>query len=345
MTQLWYSRCPLPTASSVAIDRGMLDDAFRPDGISIRSLDASTDAAVREAHFDHGQRNLFRQGGNIPPIWSRSRGADTVVVAINRFTEFQAIIALPGSGIGRPEDLKGRRLGLPRRVNEQIDYWRAMCLAGFHAALGIAGLSAADATFVDLVVEEKQIAISGASDRGILFRGAARARRQSREALALVRGEVDAIYTASAPGAALTAFLGADVVVDLGAHPDSRVQTNNQVPTILTVDRRLAEASPAIVARYLRTLLDAAAWAADHPAETRAIVAADVGATSDWVAVANGDIHTQLRPTLDAAGVASLAQQKDFLLSHGFIERDFDVGAWVDSGPLRLALELHHGRA
>ena len=43
--QLWYSRCPVPTASSVAIERGMLDEAFAPDGIAVQSLDASCDIA------------------------------------------------------------------------------------------------------------------------------------------------------------------------------------------------------------------------------------------------------------------------------------------------------------
>lgn len=333
--QLWYSRCPVPTASSVAIDRGILQGAFAADGITVQSLNASADTRVREAHYDHGQANLFRQGGNIPPIWSRARGADTVVVAINRFTEYQAILAMPDTGIGDAAGLKGRRLGVPRRVNEQIDYWRAMCLEGFRAALEIGGLSPDDVTFVDLPVEENQIAVGGASGHGILFRGAARARRQSREALALVRGEVDAIYSASAPGAQLAAFLGAATVVDLGNHRDPLLRTNNQVPIVLTVDRALAEDRQDIVVRYLRALFDAAGWAAEHQAETFAIVGADVGATSEWVEAANGAVHTELAPTLDDDGIAALRRQKDFLLSAGFIARDFDVAAWIDPGPMR----------
>ena len=342
--QLWYSRCPVPTASSIAIDRGFLDEAFAADGITVRSLDASAEARVREAHYDHGQTNLFRQGGNIPPIWSRSRGADTVVVAINRFTEYQAILAMPGSGIRGAADLAGRRLGVPRRINEAMDYWRAMCLAGFGSALAIGGLGPKDANFVDLVVEEKQITTEGTSDRGILFRGAARARRQSREALALVRGEIDAIFTASAPGAQLAAFLGATTVVDLGGHPDPLRRTNNQVPIVLTVDRPLLRDRPDIVDRYIGALFEAARWAENHAAETRAIVGADVGATAEWVEAANGAIQTELAPTLDETGIAALRRQKDFLLGAGFIERDFDVEAWIDPAPIGRAAARHHGR-
>ena len=341
--QLWYTRCPLPTASGVAIERGLLDREFEPDGIAVRSLNASSDMKVREAHFNHGQANLFRQGGNIPPLWSRSRGADTVLLAANFIGEYQAIIALPGSGIASPADLRGRRLGLPRRANESIDYWRAMCLKGFLSALEVAGLGRDDARFVDLPVEENQIATGGASQRGTLWRGGVRARRQSREAIALLRGEVDAIYTASPAGAQLSAFLSAHTVVDLGAHPNPRVRANNQVPTILTVDGALARSRPDLVVRYLRTLVDAANWAAGHRTEALHILSDDCSATSEWVVAGNGeDIHQRLCPTLDADALAALKGQHDFLLANGFIGSPVDIDAWVDPGPLRAALSMVH---
>src|SRR5690606_40621408 len=62
--------------SSSELDRGMLDAAYAPDGIRVRSLNATEDRRIREAHFDHGVHRLFRQGGNIPPIWSRSRRSE-----------------------------------------------------------------------------------------------------------------------------------------------------------------------------------------------------------------------------------------------------------------------------
>lgn len=343
--RIWYTRCPLPTASSIAIERGMLDDEFRADGIVVQSLNASSDMAVREAHYNHGQTNLFRQGGNIPPIWSRSRGADTVVVATNWIDEYQAIVALPPSGIQDAAGLRGKRLGMPRRLNEQIDYWRAMCLRGYLAALEIAGLKADDVEFVDLPIDEKQIPTGGASQRGTLWRGANRARRQSREALALIRGEIDAIYTAGAPGAQLSSFMGAYTVVDLGAHAEASLRVNNQVPTVLTVDGELARSEPETVARYLATLMQAARWAREHEAETLGIVGGDVGATPEWVTAAYGaEVHDRLALELDERSIAAVAAQKAFLLGNGFIDKDFDVGAWIDPRPLELAREMDHER-
>lgn len=327
---LWYTRCPLPTASGVAIERGLLDAAFAPLGIAVQSLNASLERQVREAHFDHGQPGLFRQGGMIPPIWSRARGADTLVIATGWIDEYQAVIALPDSGIRSGGDLRGRRLGVPCRPGEQIDYWRAMCLRGYHSALQLAGLAPADVEFVALPIHEGQIPTGGASQRGSLWHGAPRARRQSREALALVRGEVDAIYTASPAGAQLTAFLGAQVVVDIGAAPSPALRSNNQVPAILTVDGTLARTRPDLVVRYLAALFDAADWARAQPSDAAAILSEDVGTTKEWLYAAHGDdVTARLAPALDPVHIQAVSAQKDFLLGLGLLEQDFDLQAWI----------------
>ena len=336
--ELWYTRCPVPSASSLAIDNGWLDAEFEPDGISVASLRASAERGVRESHFDHSQADSFRQGGNIPPIWTRSRGGDTALVAISWTDEYQAVIAMPGAGIEGPADLRGRRLGLPRRVNDQIDYWRAMCLRGYLSALSLAGLGSGDVELVDLPIEETYIGGDDPSKRGTLWSGGHRARRQQIEAFALIRGEVDAIYTAGAPGAQLTAFLGARDVVELGRHPDRSLRRNNQTPTILTVSLRLARDHPDIVARYLARLLKAASWAGDHRSETARIVANDVGATEEWVRAAYGeDLYADLGLDLSDEGIAAVGAQKDFMLRHGFIETDFDIADWIVREPLEIA--------
>ena len=42
ISELWYTRCPVPTASSIAISQGWLDAEFASDGIAVSSLRAST---------------------------------------------------------------------------------------------------------------------------------------------------------------------------------------------------------------------------------------------------------------------------------------------------------------
>src|SRR5258708_4903214 len=125
---LWYTRCPVPTAFSLAIRLGWLDEEFAEDGITVSSLRQSGDVSVRESHFDHSQNDSFRHGGNIPAIWTASRGADVRLIGLSWTETPYYIVALPESGIRTVADLKGRRVALSRRTNDQIDFARATYL-------------------------------------------------------------------------------------------------------------------------------------------------------------------------------------------------------------------------
>ena len=221
VSELWYTRCPVPTASSIAISQGWLDEEFAADGIAVASLRASADDAVRESHFSHTQADSFRQGGNIPPIWTRSRGSDVRLIGLSWAEQYQAIVALPGSGIRGPEDLRGRRLGLTRRLNDQIDFWHATSLRGYDSTLRHVGLSLDDVKLVDIPVTERYLATSGGeAHSGSLFGAWTNRRLQSAEVLALIRGEVDAIYVAGGRGPDLEAFFGVTSVFDIQGQDD-----------------------------------------------------------------------------------------------------------------------------
>ena len=115
-------------------------------------------------------------------------------------------------------------------------------------------------------------------------------------------------------------------------------RVNNHVPTVLTVDRRLAAEHPELVARYLRCLFRASRWAAEHPLEARAIVGDDIGATAEWVIAANGErVNEALAPAMERVHLEALELQKQFLLRHGFIANDFSLDDWIDPVPYRLA--------
>jgi ABC-type nitrate/sulfonate/bicarbonate transport system substrate-binding protein len=341
ITELWYTRCPVPTASSIAISQGWLDQEFATDEISVSSLRASTDRSVRESHFDHQQANSFRQGGNIPPIWTRSRGNELRLIGLSWVDQYQAILALPESRIHTAADLKGKRLGVTRRVNDQIDFYRATALHGYEAALSTVGLTLDDVKIVELPVTQTYLGSDATSQTGSLFGAQSNRRLQSREVLALARGEVDAIYSAGGRGPDLEALLGAQVVFDIQRQSDPALKANNITPATLTVSGRLLEERPDLVVRYIVATLRAAAWAQAHPAETTRIIAHEIGIAEDFVEPGYpGGIHSLLTPSLDANLIAAIESQKNFLLRHGFIERDFDVAAWVAPEPLREALRI-----
>ncbi len=340
MSEVWYTRCPVPTSSCVAIDHGMLDAVFAPEGIVVSSLGASPSTGVHNSHFDHSQENSFREGGNIPPIWARSQGGDTRAIASAWVDEYQAIIGLPNSGVKTVKDLRGRRLAMPRRVNDTIDYWRAMCLRGYLNALEVAGIDRSEVEFVDIPIEENYIGPQDSSRTGSLWVGAHRARRQQAESFALIRGEVDAIYTAGAPGLQLTSFLDAGIVFDLGSHPDEHIRVNNQVPIVLTVSGHLISEKPEIVQTYLQTLIEAAEWSLNNKDATIRTIANDVGASEEWVRKSYpNNFSAHLKPTWNDNLIGALNAQKDFLLREGFIEFDFDMNEWIDQGPLSIVTQ------
>lgn len=311
------TRCPVPTASSVAFDRGFLQKELAKAGILASVLQDEKDAAMHGAHFDHSLPFLVREGGNIPALWARSTGRDTRLVALVWVDEYQTILALPDANISGPADLRGRRIGIPRHRYLEIDFRAAQALRGFHSALWLAGLTLDDVEPVDLEAPS-----------------AGRRDSWDTEIDALRRREVDAIFVKGATGLQAARTLDVREVADLRFHPDPLVRVNNGVPRAVTVDAELIEHS-GVVERVLTALLRAADWAADHRGDLTRVIAAETGASPEFVETAyrNGS----LRPALHENLLAALDAQRKFLFEHGFLAGDFNVREWVHAGPLAAA--------
>ena len=327
--ELWFTRCPVPTATGVAADLGWFDEEFGRDGITVRSLQDVPQSSLSGQHFEHGLPALFREGGNVPALWTRARGQQTRLIGLTWIEERQAILVGADSSLETVADLEGRRLALPDRDRGTVDFWRAMALHGFTGALSIAGLTPDEATFIDVASTWGQNAtgrLPGQWDP---------------ELEALSEGRVDAVYVKGAVGVEAGERIGARVLVDLDANPDRRVRVNNGTPRPITVHQRLLDERPDLVARFLSVLLRASEWAAGHPSDLYEILQGETGAGKTGVTGAyRSDFHRSLHPTLAADRLQLLGRQKDFLLRHGFIESDVDIDAWADPSPLDDARRL-----
>lgn len=331
---LWYTRCPVPTALGIAVHRGWFDDEFGADGITLGSLQEIDAADKRESHFDHSLPHSFRQGGNIPALWARSRGARTRVIGLSWTNEFQAIVTLRGSGIAQPRDLRGRHLGLPRH-GISIDFWRAAALKGFLSALELEGLGYADAQWVDLPEPHEQEAARRRRDPHGRTLAELGPHEYALEVAALLRGEVDAVFVKGVAGLATVHLIDAEVVIDLGSHPDPLVRIGNGTPRTLTVDQALIDARPDLVERFLGVVVSAGEWATRNAAQTVAYIGRETRASDEWVRHAYGEqVNRHLETDLAQTSIDGLVAFKDFLFEWGFLEQDFDARAWIEAGPL-----------
>ncbi len=342
---LWYTRCPAATAASIAIRLGWLEREFEADGLVVQSLAAAQSKTAHLSHYSHSQPNSFRFGGYVPPLITRSRGTDVRVIGLNWADRAAGLWVAAGSEIRSAAELRGKRLAVPRRLNDKIDWWRATVLAGHHAALKVAGLTPADVTFVDIDIAREFVAdatVSGAKGQS-LWGAQSQFAVQREEVAALIRGEVDALYSDAALAALLEATTGARRLVDLES-PEDAPLLDQGYPAVLTVSGALLDERPDLVARWVARLLDADAWARANEEEAKRIIARDAGLPEDFVERAYSPrVHTQLDVSLAPNRVAVLKQRCDFLFEHGFLAAPIDFDRFIDHGPLKAAADLRAG--
>jgi len=312
---LLYTRCPVPTATGIAAGLGWLDGA--------RSLqDGAIGTALRGEHFTHDLTTLIREGGNVPALWAKARGADTRLIGLTWIDERQAIVVRPGEGPWA--GLAGRRVAVPRRPAEKIDFWRAMALAGFAGALRLEDETLGAVELVDITSEP-----NGRGPDGF-----------APEVEAVAEGRADAAYVKGAPGLEAATRAGLVIGLDLDDVPDRTIRVNNGTPRPITVHAQLLQERPEDVTRFLTTLLRAADWAAESPGEVAGALARETYADEAYVSGAyRNDFHRSLHLSLSDARLALLERQKDFLYANGFLEADVDVAAWADHTILAAARE------
>lgn len=344
---IWYTRCPVPTAFSIALRNGWFDEEFAADGIEVASLLKSTDPAVRESHFDHTQADSFRHGGNTPPLWSRAKGGDVRLIGLSWTDQPQFLLSKPDSGIRTAADLKGKRLALPRRPKDSIDFTRANYLQFYSTALASAGLTLKDVQLVDVLVDRAFLDESGAASKdGSLWNAVQLRASQREEVAAYWQGKVDVLAGSGPRGLENVALLGAHIVHDISQQPERIAKTSNSFPYTFTVSGRFLQERPDLVARFLARVLEAAEWAKTHHDTAVRVVAQELGVAEEFVVAAYGDkLSQQLDVNLSEANLDAIRLRKAFLVEHGFLPNDFDFDAFVDFGPLREAQRIVKERA
>jgi ABC-type nitrate/sulfonate/bicarbonate transport system substrate-binding protein len=331
----------VPTAFGIATRNGQLEQDYRDAGVVFSSLATSTSPQVRQAHFEQNQPRSFRHGGNIPPLVAASRGTDVRFIGLSWAPSSSVILALPGSGIEGPEDLHGKRIAIPVRVNDSIDFWRASVLQGFERALGRAGLDWDDVEKVELPVERAFIGDStqATGSNASLWDASFMMTLQREESTALINGTVDAIYSEGSNSVIAEAVTGARRVVDLTSDAPPPAFTTNQRPLTFTVAGELLDERPDLVDIALRRVVSVADWARGEEVEAKRAIAAEVGIAEELIDRSySPTVHAGLDVSLDDALVDALQAQHDFLVEYGFIEQPGSVRDLIAIEPLQRVL-------
>lgn len=336
-SEIWHTRCPVPTPLGIAINLGLIEHGLTPLGIRVNSIQDTADPDKRASHIDHHLAHSFRQGGSVPAIWARAAGADTRVIGLSWVDESQAILTLPGSGIREVKDLRGRRIALPLRRDQKVDIFRATALRALLAGLSLGGVGENEVEWVDVdATDPPDVAVVGANARG----GWAGRPLYTAEFQALVRGEVDAIHVKGSLGQEYAFLGGAHVVIDTGFHPDPKIRVNNGAPRPLTVDAATLERYPEVAVRLLANVIAAGDWAEHHPDEALAYLTHETGSPEQFVRAAYGGdtLHERLKTDLSETSIEALGEFTTFLFERGFLPEHFDVGGWVDRRPFEAII-------
>lgn len=345
MTTLWYTRCPAPTAASVAIRQGWLEEEFAPDGIPVRSIAEAPDEATRLAHYSHDHPALFRFGGYVPPLQAMARGVDLRIIGLNWHDRVAGFYTLPEHPLAarRAEGamaLKGARIALPIRKRDTTDWWRATVLAGIEHLMAVSGMAKDDITVVPIEIDRAYYddATAGPEARASLWGSRSQFAVQREEVAALYRGQVDVIYSDAALSAILTATTGAIPVLRLRGYEDDS-EAGFGHPIVLTVSAALLEGRPDLVDRWMGRLLGAQDWVRGHVSETRRMFANDTGLPEALLDHGySARLVDQVDVSLAPARVALVRKKYQHLLKHGFLAQDFDFDSMIDHGPLTRSL-------
>lgn len=337
-----YTICPVLVASNIALELGWIDEELARVGAGSVYLRSLTEPGIWRAHYDHNHPALVRDGGNSPAIHAHAEVRPTILLGLTQAQPAGKILVRAQSDIFRMADLKGRRIGLYRSANDgKIDHRRLTSHRGLLVTLAVNGMKPDDVEWVDVTDADAHAEAASDKPAGIWAQrdatvGDTAAQVYAHEAAALLSGRIDAFYDYSIGTAELLERTGQfKIIEDLDRYPDWTLRVQN-APRTLAVSREFALENRDIVVAYLRAVLRAGHWInanpdAAAPFYLRSTVYRDVEAVAK--ALRQYDLVHALTPQLRAG----LAMQKQFMLDHGYMTRDFPIDDWADDSFLNEA--------
>jgi ABC-type nitrate/sulfonate/bicarbonate transport system substrate-binding protein len=332
--EVWYTNCPLVSASNVDQELGWTREEYKKIGVK---YDFFRNARENDfyPHYIHNLDNLIRFGGLFPPVHVHADIRRTRLLGVTHVYEGGVMMVRSRDNIYRMTDLKGKKIGLSKSLNNiKTDWWRIQEEQGIELMLMLNGMTRDDVQIVefpypdDWYNDPKMLEpLENPSDLWL--------QRDHKHDLAfrpletaLEKGLADAIYNQSGPCQHLQEATGKfKAIEDLSKYPDWTLQVAN-VPAVITCTDVMAEKHPELAVSFMKGMIRVGRWGNEHKHAAASILDKQTFYL-DVEDTYRNIINVDLVPNLSPRNLVSVEIGKDFMLSHGYIKNDFDVYKWA----------------
>ncbi|MEI6634238.1 MAG: ABC transporter substrate-binding protein [Chlamydiota bacterium] len=334
--EVWYTNCPLVSASNVDQELGWTREEFKKIGVKYAFMRSAVENDWYP-HYIHNLDNLVRFGGLFPPIHVHADIRRTRLLGVTHAPhEGGCMMVRSRDDIYRMIELKGKKIGLSKSLNTiKCDWWRIQEEQGIELMLRMNGMTRKDVEIVEFPYADdwynnpemvgppmenpSELWLKRDHKHDLAFRPLE---------TALEKGVVDAIYTQSKPFQHLQEATGKfKAIEDLSRYPDWTLQVAN-IPAAITCTAEMAEKHPELVVTFMKGMIKVGRWGNEYKHAAAAILDKQTFYL-DVEDTYRGIKDIDLVPNLSAQNLVSVEIGKDFMLSHGYITHDFDVKKWA----------------
>jgi len=334
--EVYYTNCPLVSASNVDQELGWVREEYKKIGVKYAFMRSTPDNDWYP-HYIHNLDNLIRFGGLFPPVHVHADIRRTRLLGVTHAPrEGGVMVVRARDDIYTMKDLKGKKIGLSKSLNTiKCDWWRIQEHQGIELMLRMNGMTMDDVQIVEFPYADdwynnpemvgppmenpSELWLKRDHKHDLAFRPLE---------TALEKGIIDALYTQSGPLQQLTEATGKfKAIEDLSRYPDWTLQVAN-IPATITCTDVMAEKHPELVVTFMKGMIKVGRWANEHKHAAAAILDKqtfylDVEHTYEGIK------PIDMVPNLSPQNLVSVEIGKDFMLSHGYIKNDFDVKKWA----------------
>jgi ABC-type nitrate/sulfonate/bicarbonate transport system substrate-binding protein len=332
--EFYYTNCPLVSPSNVDQEIGWVKEEFKKINIAYKFL-RSTMENDWYPHYVHNLDNLMRYGGCFPAIHVQADVRRTRLIGTTHVYEGGVMLVRSRDPIYRMKDLKGKKIGLSKSLNViKNDWWRVQEEQGIELMLMLNDMTRDDVEIVEFPYPDdwydnpKMLAPMENPSELWLKRDHKHDLAFRPLETALTSGKVDAIYSQSTVFQHIQEQTGKiKAIENLANYPDWTLQGAN-VPATCTVSDVACQEHPELVVTLLKGLIKVGRWANEHKHAAAAIL----DKQTYYLNVEDtyrGIKDVDMVPSLSPYNLEALQINKDFMLSHGYIEHDFDVFEWA----------------